>query len=77
MPTYVYRCEKCGEFDVTQSITAPPLDLCPNCRGAVKPVISGGSGFIIRGHGSSRSRCERETPCCGRDERCDKPPCGE
>jgi hypothetical protein len=43
----------------------------------VKPVITGGSGFIIKSQGSSRGSCDRETPCCGRDERCDKPPCGE
>jgi putative FmdB family regulatory protein len=77
MPTYEYRCTECGEFEVTQSIVEPPLEVCPACGGAVTRLISGGSGFIIKGHGAARSHCERQTPCCGREERCDKPPCGK
>lgn len=77
MPTYVYSCADCGEFEQIQSIVDPPLDCCPRCGGAVKRVITGGSGFIVKGRGASQSHCEREAPCCGREERCDKPPCGK
>ena len=52
MPTYQYCCEKCGhEFEEYQRITAPALKTCPKCKGKVKRIISGGSGFIFKGTG--------------------------
>jgi len=60
MPTYRYRCEKCGhEFEVFQPITAEPLTECPEdqCplkpwgRGRVKRVPLGGAGLIFKGSG--------------------------
>jgi putative FmdB family regulatory protein len=77
MPTYTYGCERCGEFDLQQSIADPPLDSCPVCGGPVERLITGGSGFILKGRGATASHCGRETPCCGRETRCDKPPCGK
>ena len=69
MPTYVYKCKKCGkEFEVEQRITEDPLTKCPdeNCGGEVFRKISKnvglmfkGSGFYItdytKNHGSSAS----------------------
>ncbi len=49
MPTYEYRCSKCGEFEVFQKISDPPLEKCPDCGGSVKRLISGGSTFILKG----------------------------
>ena len=40
MPIYEYRCQKCGEFEVTQKITEQPLDVCPTCGQEVKKLIS-------------------------------------
>jgi putative FmdB family regulatory protein len=53
MPTYEYRCEKCGhEFEEFQSITAKPIKKCPSCgKLAVKRLISAGVGIIFRGSG--------------------------
>ena len=52
MPTYEYKCQKCGHvFDVFQSITAPPRRRCPQCGGKVERLISGGSGIIFKGQG--------------------------
>jgi putative FmdB family regulatory protein len=32
MPTYEYRCKKCGEhLEVVQSFSDAPLKVCPNC----------------------------------------------
>ncbi len=51
MPTYVYRCEKCGkEHEVRQRITDEPLSTCPECSGPLKRVIFGG-GVIFKGNG--------------------------
>jgi putative FmdB family regulatory protein len=52
MPTYAYRCRRCGhEFDVFQKITDPPRSRCPVCRGSAERVITGGGGFLLRGEG--------------------------
>jgi len=60
MPTYEYVCEKCGhQFEKIQSISAKPLEVCPedNCaqkrwgKGKVKRAISGGAGLIFKGSG--------------------------
>ena len=53
MPTYEYRCDKCGyEFEQFQSITAEPLRKCPVCRtNSLKRLIGAGSGIIFKGSG--------------------------
>jgi len=60
MPTYEYFCEKCGnEFEISQSISARPLKICPEelCaqkkwgRGSVKKKISAGGGLLFKGSG--------------------------
>ena len=85
MPTYEYECEKCGlRFDRRQSMSEQPLVECPECGGKVHRLISGGAGFIIKGAGHGgmerhKNGCSLESSgqtCCGRDKRCEKPPCG-
>jgi putative FmdB family regulatory protein len=60
MPTYEYVCDKCGhQFEISQSISAPPLKVCPadHCgrqkwgRGKVKRCISAGAGLLFKGSG--------------------------
>ena len=60
MPTYEYVCEKCGhEFELVQSMSAPPLKTCTAdvCaqkkwgRGRVKKQISSGAGLLFKGSG--------------------------
>jgi putative FmdB family regulatory protein len=84
MPTYEYRCNKCGyAFETFQVITAEPVATCPECNGPVTRLIGGGSAIIFKGSGfhardSGRTKgaaCSREKPCCGRDTPCDQRPC--
>lgn len=83
MPTYEYLCSVCGlKFERRQAITAPALEACPECGGNVRRIVSGGAGFIIKGATGGRAdrTCSLEragTTCCGRAERCGKPPCGD
>lgn len=52
MPTYDYGCSDCGhEFEQFQSISAPPLEACPQCGGKVARRIHGGAGLIFKGSG--------------------------
>jgi putative FmdB family regulatory protein len=52
MPTYEYRCEKCGNtFEIFQKMSDEPLSRCPECGGSVKKLIGGGAGIIFKGKG--------------------------
>ena len=52
MPTYEYECRKCGHrFEKFQPITAAPLKTCPECKGRVNRLLSGGAGIISKGSG--------------------------
>ena len=63
MPTYVYECEKCGEFEQQQSIKAPALTRCPKCGGDVRRIVAGGTSFILKGDGWYKSSCS-DGSCC-------------
>jgi len=84
MPTYEYECKVCGlQFERRQAITEAPLKQCPECGGEVRRLVSAGASFIFKeaGHtrtGQRQDGCSLESSgktCCGRDERCEKPPC--
>jgi len=51
MPTYRYRCEKCGEeLEVWQSITDPPLTTHDEDGGELRKVLSA-AGIVLKGSG--------------------------
>jgi len=52
MPTYEYECRSCGAgFDVFQSMSDAPLEVCPTCGSSVRRKINGGTGIIFKGSG--------------------------
>lgn len=52
MPTYVYECRKCGHrFEIFHGVNEPPPKCCPECRGAVRRVVTPGGGLIFKGSG--------------------------
>ncbi|UCD18161.1 MAG: zinc ribbon domain-containing protein [Candidatus Zixiibacteriota bacterium] len=52
MPTYQYKCTKCGfGFEEFQAMTDLPLEKCPRCGGRPERIISGGAGFLFKGSG--------------------------
>ena len=86
MPNYEYRCEDCGHvFEKLHGMSEEPELDCPRCSGQTSRIISGGSGVIFKGSGfyatddgsGSQTRCSQDSPCCGRAEHCDTPPCEE
>ena len=51
MPTYRYRCGRCGdELEVWQSITADPLTEHEDCGGDLVKVLSP-AGIVLKGSG--------------------------
>jgi putative FmdB family regulatory protein len=52
MPTYEYKCKKCGNtFEKFQSITENPIKNCKKCEGEVYRLISKNGNFILKGSG--------------------------
>jgi len=54
MPTYEYKCEKCGYiFEEFHSMTSEPIKNCKkeDCDGSVQRLFSSGAGFIFKGSG--------------------------
>ena len=52
MPTYEYKCPKCGtRFEKIQKITARPGAPCPKCGTTAERQISGGHGLVFKGSG--------------------------
>ena len=84
MPTYEYRCERCGHtVEVVQSFTDAPLTTCESCGGALRKVYAP-VGIVFKGSGfyktDSRSRPSPPRPtgrprtdgCGGRTRRTKK-----
>jgi putative FmdB family regulatory protein len=51
MPTYEYKCDKCGhQFEIMQKMSDEPVKNCPECSGKVRRIFSTG-GIILKGSG--------------------------
>jgi putative FmdB family regulatory protein len=68
MPTYEYRCNKCGEhLEVVQSFSDEPLTKCSKCGGQLRKVFSPvgivfkGSGFYKTDNRSGKSGSRKAT----------------
>ncbi len=71
MPIYEYRCHNCQQTVEVLILSGETPLLCPNCgRPLLEKVMS--APHHRMGRGSER----QGSTCCGRDERCDAPPCG-
>ncbi len=72
MPIFEYLCKDCGElseFILPASTSAEDL-YCPSCKSLnLQKRISVPAGIITSSRDTSGSTC------CGREERCDIPPC--
>lgn len=76
MPIYEYRCADCNKVSeflvgVGQEKTEIMCKYCDSTemtRIISASFVSSGKGMIGSQHGQT---------CCGREERCDKPPCSD
>jgi len=69
MPIYEYRCCACDAQFETLVRGGEPI-ACPNCGStALDKLVS--APFVSTG----RTARPAGQTCCGRDERCDRPPC--
>ena len=80
MPIYEYLCDSCGfRFEQSQKMNENPLEKCPKCGEPVRRVIGLGLGLIFKGSRFYRTDYQKHSTatCCGRPERCEKPPCSD
>lgn len=81
MPTYEYVCDSCGyRFERFQKMSDAPVQACTKCGKSVRKLIRGGTGVIFKGPGFYATDYKNQSAgrtCCGRAERCEKPPCSD
>ena len=55
MPTYDYRCEKCGVFEIVHKMSDDDKTKCPTCGSQIEKLISSSrmptSGVIVKDKG--------------------------
>jgi putative FmdB family regulatory protein len=70
MPIYEYKCKSCGQTAeiMTQTFNNPPVPKCPACGEEMQRRLSSPALVTVKNSQSGRT-------CCGREERCEKPPC--
>jgi putative FmdB family regulatory protein len=71
MPIYEYKCRGCGEVMEVFTKNQAEAVKCPHC-GSEEMEKLFSSSYMIRMGSSSPGRT-----CCGREERCDTPPCSD
>jgi putative FmdB family regulatory protein len=70
MPAYEYQCDACEvHFERRQKMSDTAIEICPDCGGHVRRLISGGAGAITKGNSQASSamppQCGMGGPCCG------------
>jgi len=72
MPLYEFLCRGCGAVvEELRSMNSTAEEKCPHCGESMEKVLSRPADFR-----NAHPRSPGKT-CCGRDERCDTPPCGD
>jgi putative FmdB family regulatory protein len=71
MPVYDYRCQDCNKVSEIFLRSSDSEVRCPGCRSENMERLISASYMIKMGASSSG------VTCCGRRERCDKPPCSD
>lgn len=73
MPIYEYRCKECGRVsEFLVGVVAQDEDIvCQHCGSTnLEKLMSAPFGFV-------RNPSSGGTTCCGRETRCDTPPCSD
>jgi putative FmdB family regulatory protein len=69
MPTYDYKCAKCGKvFEVFEPMSAKPEKKCPKCGG--KAARQFGAGIGIRSKSADAPSCSMADSCPSAHEGC-------
>ena len=79
MPLYEYQCDACGHrFERIQKFSDPLLSVCPECRGAIRKLVSAsaiqfrGTGWYVTDYAKKGSGAEADKSSDGKDAKSDK-----
>ena len=72
MPIYEFRCCECGTLFEALVRSNQDSTTCPSCGGRLLEKKVSAAALINVGN-----RRSGDKTCCGRDERCARPPCSE
>lgn len=73
MPIREFTCAACGQsVEEIRRMDDSSLPPCPACGVPMERVLSTPAPHRTGGHGHGGAGT-----CCGRETRCDKPPCGD
>ncbi len=70
MPIYEYNCGACGATVEVFLRSRDQTPHCPECGAVLTDRLMSASNVLSR-----QTRREPGHTCCGREDRCDKPPC--
>jgi putative FmdB family regulatory protein len=71
MPIYEYRCQECGNrAEILVRSLKREQAVCPECGSTEMGKLISAPGAILKSAAKSGG-----STCCGRDERCETPPC--
>lgn len=71
MPIYDFRCKVCGNISEVLLRDADKRVRCTNCGSEdMEKLIS--ASYVVKADADGPAP---DTTCCGRNERCDAPPC--
>jgi len=72
MPIYEFRCRNCNaRFEVLVRAASSPVT-CPNCGAALLEKQVSAPAVVSAGEYREAGRT-----CCGREGRCERPPCSD
>lgn len=71
MPIYEYRCAHCGSHAEVLVPLASSTAYCPTCGNQLTDKLVSAPNLLRR---TASERAAGRT-CCGREERCETPPC--
>jgi putative FmdB family regulatory protein len=49
MPTYPYKCPKCGEIEIDKKMSEPEVEKCPKCDSDIKRIFTPTKWFDFEG----------------------------
>lgn len=71
MPVYDYKCQKCGMIsEMFQRKASDRPESCPQCGSSSLEKMLSAPGLVKMAETSKSG-----ATCCGREDRCDTPPC--
>jgi len=74
VPTYSYKCKKCGHtFDLFHTMSAKPHVICEKCKGPCERMLGTGAGISFNGSGFYETDYKRGK-AAGADKKSDSGP---